>query len=239
MTQLTLPQTAPITQEEINGILWRACDTFRGTVDPAEYKNYILVMLFVKYISDVWRDHYDTLLARYNGDEVRARRMMRHEKFVLPDGCDFLSLYEQRNAPNLGEIINKALEKVEEANKDKLEGVFRNIDFNSEAALGRARERNERLRNLGPQRPGERDSGARRTCRLHCRAARRDRRCLRVSHRALCGGRGQEGRRVLHPARSLDVAGAAARAAAGRAPVRPGGGQRITGNQVCEANRHC
>ena len=36
-----------INQEEINGILWSACDTFRGTVDPAEYKNYILVMLFV------------------------------------------------------------------------------------------------------------------------------------------------------------------------------------------------
>jgi len=51
----------PINQSEINDILWRACDTFRGTVDPAEYKNYILVMLFVKYISDVWRDRYDQL----------------------------------------------------------------------------------------------------------------------------------------------------------------------------------
>jgi len=148
MTQIPLPQTTPLTQDEINGILWRACDTFRGTVDPAEYKNYILVMLFVKYISDVWRDHYDALLARYNGDEARAQRMMRHEKFILPEGCDFQHLYEQRNAPNLGEIINKALEAIETANKDKLEGVFRNIDFNSEAALGRARERNERLRNL-------------------------------------------------------------------------------------------
>jgi type I restriction enzyme M protein len=148
MTQIPLPQTTPITQDEINGILWRACDTFRGTVDPAEYKNYILVMLFVKYISDVWRDHYNDLLARYDGDAARAQRMMRHEKFILPEGCDFQHLYEQRNAPNLGEIINKALEAIEEANKDKLEGVFRNIDFNSEAALGRARERNERLRNL-------------------------------------------------------------------------------------------
>jgi type I restriction enzyme M protein len=36
-----------ISQDEINSILWRACDTFRGTVDPSEYKNYILVMLFV------------------------------------------------------------------------------------------------------------------------------------------------------------------------------------------------
>ena len=137
-----------INQDEINQILWSACDTFRGTVDPAEYKNYILVMLFVKYISDVWRDHYEAYLVKYDGDEQRARRAMRYEKFALPTGCDFRSLHQQRNADNLGEIINIALEKIEETNKEKLEGVFRNIDFNSEAALGRTRQRNERLKNL-------------------------------------------------------------------------------------------
>jgi len=137
-----------INQDEINSILWSACDTFRGTVDPAEYKNYILVMLFVKYISDVWRDHYEQLLEKYDGDAERARHMMKYEKFVLPEGCDFQSLYEQRNEPNLGEIINIALEDIEDKNKEKLEGVFRNIDYNSEAALGRARQRNERLKNL-------------------------------------------------------------------------------------------
>ena len=138
----------PINQDEINAILWRACDTFRGTVDPAEYKNYILVMLFVKYISDVWRDRYDQLTQEYGDDAERVQRAMRYEKFALPAGCDFQTLYEQRNAPNLGEIINIALEAIEEANKEKLEGVFRNIDFNSEAALGRTRQRNERLKNL-------------------------------------------------------------------------------------------
>ena len=140
--------TDTINQDEINQILWSACDTFRGTVDPAEYKNYILVMLFVKYVSDVWRDHYEQLLEKHGGDEERARRMMRYEKFVLPEGCDFQSLYEQRNADNLGEVINIALENIEDANKEKLEGVFRNIDYNSEAALGRTRQRNERLKNL-------------------------------------------------------------------------------------------
>jgi type I restriction enzyme M protein len=137
-----------INQDEINQILWSACDTFRGTVDPAEYKNYILVMLFVKYISDVWRDHYEAYQEKYGGDEQRARRAMRYEKFALPTGCDFQSLHQQRNADNLGEIINIALEQIEEANKEKLEGVFRNIDFNSEAALGRTQQRNGRLKNL-------------------------------------------------------------------------------------------
>jgi type I restriction enzyme M protein len=139
---------SPISQDEINGILWKACDTFRGTVDPAEYKNYILVMLFVKYISDVWRDHYDEYKQRYGGDEERLRRRMEKERFRLPAKCSFNYLYDQRNVTNLGELINIALEKVEDANREKLAGVFRNIDFNSEANLGRTRERNERLKHL-------------------------------------------------------------------------------------------
>lgn len=64
----------------------------------------------------------------------------------MPKGCSFAEVYEQRNEANLGEIINHALEEIEEANKNKLEGVFRNIDFNSESNLGRTKERNVRLR---------------------------------------------------------------------------------------------
>jgi type I restriction enzyme M protein len=132
-------------QSEINSILWRACDTFRGTVDPSEYKNYILVMLFIKYISDVWRDHYDTYRQQYGDDEERIQRRMQRERFVLPPDCDFAALYRQRKADNIGEVINKALDEIEHANRTKLEGVFRNIDFNSEAHLGKTRDRNARL----------------------------------------------------------------------------------------------
>jgi type I restriction enzyme M protein len=145
---MTLTSSSPISQDEINSILWKACDTFRGTVDPSEYKNYILVMLFVKYISDVWQDHFDEYMLKYNGDEVRVRRQLDKDKFKLPKGSSFPELYAQRNEPNLGEIINMALEAIEDANKEKLENVFRNIDFNSEANLGRTKERNERLKNL-------------------------------------------------------------------------------------------
>jgi type I restriction enzyme M protein len=135
-------------QNEINGILWKACDTFRGTIDPSEYKNYILVMLFLKYISDVWAEHYEQLRATYGDDDRRIRRQLSFERFVLPENSDYYTLYKQRNAANVGELINIALEAIEEANKEKLEGVFRNIDFNSEAALGRTKQRNERLKNL-------------------------------------------------------------------------------------------
>lgn len=137
-----------INQDEINAILWKACDTFRGTVDPAEYKNYILVMLFLKYISDVWWDHYEQYKQQFGEDEERLRRRLGRERFVLPEHCDYYTLYENRNSDNVGELINIALEKIEEENKAKLEGVFRNIDFNSEANLGNTRQRNERLKNL-------------------------------------------------------------------------------------------
>ncbi len=151
-----------IDQKDINNTAWAACDTFRGVVDPAQYKDYILVMLFLKYISDVWKDHYEKYRDQYGDDDVRIRRKLGRERFVLPYAelkdhntgavedrflADYYSLYERRSAPNIGELINIVLDAVEEANKAKLEGVFRNIDFNSEN-LGKTKERNRRLKNL-------------------------------------------------------------------------------------------
>lgn len=135
-----------IEQKDINNAAWSACDTFRGAVDPAQYKDYILVMLFLKYISDVWKDHYEEYSKQYGDDDTRIRRRLERERFVLPQGASFYDLYEQRNETNIGELINEALDAVEEANKAKLEGVFRNIDFNSEANLGKTKDRNRRLK---------------------------------------------------------------------------------------------
>ncbi len=135
-------------KNEIGQIVWAACDTFRGAVDPSEYKNYILTMLFVKYLSDLRKDILVDYTQRYNGDMVRVERAMKRERFVMPDEGTFDYLYERRDAANVGEIINIALEKIEDANKSKLEGVFRNIDFNSEGALGQTKDRNRRLKNL-------------------------------------------------------------------------------------------
>jgi len=140
--------TDKIKQSEINATAWAACDTFRGVVDPAQYKDYILVMLFLKYISDVWKDHYEKYQERYGDDDERIRRRLGRERFVLPLGSSFYDLYEARNEANIGERINIVLDSIEETNKVKLEGVFRNIDFNSEGNLGKTKERNRRLKHL-------------------------------------------------------------------------------------------
>jgi type I restriction enzyme M protein len=137
-----------VSQAEINDIAWRACDTFRGTLDPAQYKDYILVMLFIKYMSDLWQDKREQYDTRYQGDAQRVERALARERFVVPPQADFDYLYAHRRESNIGELINIALEKIEDANKAKLENVFRNIDFNSEPHLGQTRERNRRLVSL-------------------------------------------------------------------------------------------
>ena len=140
--------TDQLTQNQVNQTAWAACDTFRGVVDAGQYKDYILVMLFLKYISDLWNDHVENYRKQYGGDDARIRRRLERERFILPKGSSFYDLYEQRNEANIGELINIALEKIEDTNRAKLEGVFRNIDFNSESNLGRVKDRNRRLKNL-------------------------------------------------------------------------------------------
>ena len=154
-----------IRTEDINNAVWAACDTFRGVIDAEQYKNYILALLFLKYISDVWNKHYNDMLEEF-GDhpqrDLRIRRRLERERFKLKeieyrneDGeivetflSSFDSLYERRNRDNVGELINMVLDAIEQANEPKLNGVFRNIDFNSEISLGQTKDRNRRLKNV-------------------------------------------------------------------------------------------
>jgi type I restriction enzyme M protein len=135
------------TQEQINKTLWEACDTFRGAFDSSEYKNYILVFMFIKYLSDIWKDTYEEYKKKYGDDEQLIQRKMKRERFVLPENCSFDYIHEHRNDPDIGEKIDKILARIEDENLSKLEGVFRNISFNSEK-LGQTKDRNRRLLNL-------------------------------------------------------------------------------------------
>ncbi|NLX24248.1 MAG: type I restriction-modification system subunit M [Phycisphaerae bacterium] len=134
------------TTKEVFAAVWAACDTFRGAVDPANYKNYVLTMLFLKYLSDMSHERREELEQKYKGDKTRVQRALRNERFLLPAESDFKYLYQHRDADNVGELINIALANLEDENKAKLENVFGNVDFNSEAELGSTRERNTRLK---------------------------------------------------------------------------------------------
>ncbi|MDW7746835.1 type I restriction-modification system subunit M [Halomonas sp.] len=156
-----------IKQERINKAVWNACDTFRGTVDPSIYKDYVLTMLFVKYLSDVWQDHYDQYKAEHGDFPALIHELMQNERFVLPPDANFYSMYEARHEPGNGERIDKALHAIEEANTGKLADVFQDISFNS-TKLGDERQKNEILKalledfakddlNLRPSRVGKLD----------------------------------------------------------------------------------
>lgn len=137
-----------LTQKEINNIVWKACDSFRGVLSSGQYKDYVLTMLFVKYVSDVWKDKKAFYTEKYKGDNVRIERALANERFKLPVNATFDYLFENRNDVQLGDLIDRVLEQIEDSNRLKLAGVFRNITFNSESNLGQTKDRNRRLKNL-------------------------------------------------------------------------------------------
>ena len=136
-----------ISQDTINKALWAACDTFRGTISADTYKDFILTMLFLKYISDVWQDHYDGYKAQYGDEPELIEEMMKNERFVLPKDASFYALYKRRREAGNGERIDVALHAIEEANGTKLKNVFQDISFNTDR-LGQEKQKNDLLRHL-------------------------------------------------------------------------------------------
>ncbi|MDL9999158.1 type I restriction-modification system subunit M [Variovorax sp. J22P240] len=139
---------ATISQDSINAAVWAACDTFRGTVDSSIYKDYVLTMLFLKYVSDVWQDHYDNYKKQYaNAEPGLIEELLKTERFVLPPNASFYALHAARFEPGNGERIDKALHAIEDANIAKLRDVFQDISFNANK-LGDEQQKNDILRHL-------------------------------------------------------------------------------------------
>lgn len=140
-----------IDQNRINSVLWSVCDIFRGTISPDTYKDFILTMLFLKYISDVWQDHYDNYKTEYGDEPELIEEMMKNERFVLPKKASFYTLFQHRNEPGNGERIDQALHAIEEANGTKLKdagkSVFQDITFNTDK-LGEEKQKNGILKDL-------------------------------------------------------------------------------------------
>lgn len=188
-------------KNDIDRVLWSACDSFRGKIDSSRYKDYILSMLFVKYLSDVSAEKRTQYMEQYSGDERRVERAMSRERFTMDEQSTFDYLYERRNDAEIGQKINVALSHIEEHNSGKLRNVFRAIDFNSQVDFGDVKEKNTTLRNLLEdfQRSGSSTQPA--------WVRRHHRRCLRVYDRQFCFRRRKERRRVLYPKSGLGAGG--------------------------------
>lgn len=100
-----------VRKSEIYSQIWAACDKLRGGVEPARYKDYILTLLFIKYVSDRFKssDNWD---------------------IEIPEGGSFDDIVKLKYAKNIGEGINIVISKLAEVND--LKGVIDIADFNSE-----------------------------------------------------------------------------------------------------------
>ena len=84
------------TRKDIEQVLWNACDSFRGKIDSSRYKDYILSMLFVKYLSDVSKERREEYIKQYDGDMRRVERAMSRERFAMDEQSTFDYLYAKR-----------------------------------------------------------------------------------------------------------------------------------------------
>jgi type I restriction enzyme M protein len=136
------------TQEHLNKVLWSAADSSRTSLDAAVYKDYVLAMLFFKYLSDLAKKEHQKLQERFGNDEARIQEKMKSGRFYLPPNSSFDYIYSIHEKDNIGEEMNKVMHRIEENNKEKLEGIFSGLDFNSESTLGKVEQRNKMIRHL-------------------------------------------------------------------------------------------
>lgn len=106
--------------------IWEACNALRGGMDASEYKDYILVLLFVRYLTD-----------KYAG---------RDDIVQIPEGGSFNDLVALKGKPNIGEGIDIVLSKL--AAENSLNGVIDRVSFNDEDKLGKGKEMVDRLTKL-------------------------------------------------------------------------------------------
>lgn len=133
------------TFEDIKKALWAGANTFRDNIDASNYKDYVLSMLFVKYLSDTYEESVDELKKQYDG--ILLQRHINNLPFSLKEEYTFNYLLKNKYAVDIGTKISEALTGIETANPI-LAGIFRGIDFNSEANLGKKEAKNPLLRNL-------------------------------------------------------------------------------------------
>ena len=104
-----------MTQKQLEDYLWGAANILRGMIDAADFKQYIFPLLFFKRISDVWDEEYEAALAESDNDLTYAEFRENHW-FDIPSGCHWKNI--RSKSVNVGDALQKALRKIENANKE-------------------------------------------------------------------------------------------------------------------------
>ncbi len=110
-----------ITQGELESRLLAAANALRGPIDPADFKNYVFPMLFWKWLSDKWQWEHDQAVADF-GDDVDPEVEDDYHQFAIPDGALWAQVTTKPT--NLGVAVQKAMGRIEQANPDRLAGIF-------------------------------------------------------------------------------------------------------------------
>lgn len=116
----------PLKKSELYSSLWQSCDELRGGMDASQYKDYVLVLLFMKYVSDKAASTPGYLLD-------------------VPKGGSFADMVALKGDKEIGDKMNKIVAKLAEANDLT---IIKEADFNDDAKLGKGKEMVDRLTNL-------------------------------------------------------------------------------------------
>ena len=112
-----------IKQEALEIVLWKAADKLRKNIDAAEYKHVVLGLIFLKYISDSFEEKYQELVADEWGDPEEQDEYTAENIFFVPETARWSSLVSQAKFPNIGVIVDAAMEAIEN-NNPILKGVL-------------------------------------------------------------------------------------------------------------------
>jgi type I restriction enzyme M protein len=129
-----------VTQAELESYLWGAATILRGTIDAGDYKQFIFPLLFFKRVSDVWDQEFQQALAESDGDLQYAAFAENH-RFQLPDDAHWQDV--RAVATNVGQALQAAMRAIEQANPDRLYGVFGDAQWTNKDRLS-----DETLRDL-------------------------------------------------------------------------------------------
>lgn len=113
------------TSQKLFAHLFEACNILRGPINQDEYKSYVTPILFFKRLSDVYDEETQKALEESGGDEEFASFPENHT-FIIPDGCHWQDVREA--SQNVGLSIVNAMNGIERANPDTLNGVFSSFD---------------------------------------------------------------------------------------------------------------